>query len=1240
MVTIIRRLYVEKKKEFNSQAKELYKNLKENLRIETLNSIRILNRYDIEGLDDEIYEQSKRTIFSEPNVDIVYEESFPMNQDEIAFGVEYLPGQYDQRADSALQCIQILKEDSNPIINTAKIIVLKGPSNNEVSKIKKYIINPVDSREASLEKPKTIDISHQEPSDVITLDGFIDDEKLKTEDIKNTLNLAMNCEDIDFVREYFKNNEKRNPTITEIRVLDTYWSDHCRHTTFMTNIEEVSIEDGFYKPAIEEAYREYLESREYVYENNDRDITLMDIATISMKEMRKKGILKDLEVSEEINAASIVVDVDIDGKMEEWLVMFKNETHNHPTEIEPFGGAATCLGGAIRDPLSGRSYVYQGMRITGSGDPTVDISKTLKGKLPQIKITTEAAKGFSSYGNQIGLATGQVSEVYDEGFIAKRMEVGAVIAAAPRENVIRKSPEQGDVVILLGGKTGRDGCGGATGSSKEHDETSLSKCGSEVQKGNPPEERKIQRLFRNKEASTLIKKSNDFGAGGVAVAIGELAPSIHIDLDKVPKKYQGLDGTELAISESQERMAVVVDKVNAEKFIALAKEENLQATIVAEITDNGRLVMEWRGNLIVDLDRKFLDTNGITQRSKVNITNPDKENNYFDNYRKINDEINIKDTWINTLKDLNVADQKGLKESFDSTIGGSTVILPYGGEYGLTEAEGMVAKIPVQKGDTNTCTIMTYGYNPKIAKWSPFHGAMYSVLHSISKGVSQGGDLDRIRLTLQEYFEKLGDDPQKWGKPFGALLGALKVQKELSIPAIGGKDSMSGTFKDIDVPPTLVSFAVVPSDVKNIISQEIKKIGSKLVLLEVQKDERNIPNFDELRKTYDTLSKLIKQQKILSSHTIGHGGVAEAITKMAIGNKIGVKFLEKVELFKPDYGSILIEIDNDDIQYLDGIDNKVIAETMKKPFIEYGDIKIDLEEAITSLQEPLKKVFPIKGRKITQALDIKYKKGNIIKNSINIAKPKVFIPIFPGTNCEYDMIRAFEKAGGDIETLAFKNLTSEGIRESIHNMKKIIDNSQIVALPGGFSAGDEPEGSGKFIATIFRNPYIKESISNLLENRDGLMLGICNGFQALIKLGLLPYGEIVDIDKGSPTLTFNNEIGHISTIVKTKVVSNLSPWLNGVKVGDVHKIPISHGEGRFVSSEKMLERLIASGQIATQYVDVNPNGSTLNIEGITSPNGRVFGKMGHSERIGKDLYKNNLGNYDQKIFQSGINYYK
>lgn len=1240
MKTIIRRIYVEKRKGFNSSAKELFHSLKENLKLETLKEVRILNRYDIEMIEEKLFKESKNIIFSEPNIDILYNEKFPINDDEIAFGVEYIPGQYDQRSDSAVQAIKILDEDSNPIINTAKIIVLKGISNDEIDKVKRYIINSVDSREASFNKPERLEVSYKNPSDVKVLDGFMDKDKYSSDYIKRNLNLAMSNEDIDFVKKYFRIQEKRNPTITEIRVLDTYWSDHCRHTTFMTNVEQIKIEDGYYKGVIQESYNEYLESRKFVYKNENKNINLMDIATIAMKEMRKKGLLKDLEVSEEINAASIVVEVDINGELEEWLVMFKNETHNHPTEIEPFGGAATCLGGAIRDPLSGRSYVYGGMRVTGSGDPTRNISETLVGKLPQIKITTEAAKGFSSYGNQIGLATGQVSEVYDEGFIAKRMEIGAVIAAAPKENVVRGTPQSGDIVILLGGKTGRDGCGGATGSSKEHDETSLEECGSEVQKGNPPEERKIQRLFRNKDASTLIKKSNDFGAGGVAVAIGELASSIYINLDKVPKKYNGLDGTELAISESQERMAIVVDKNDVEKFIALAEEENVEATIVAEITDNNRLIMEWQGKKIVDLDRNFLDTNGVVQRNKAFIKNPIKDNSYFNNYTDIKNKINLKDVWINKLKDLNIADQKGLRESFDSTIGASTVILPYGGEYGLTPSEGMVSKIPVLKGDTNTCTIMTYGYNPKIAKWSPFHGAIYSVLHSISKIVALGGELSKIRLTLQEYFEKLGDDPNKWGKPLVALLGALKVQKELNIPAIGGKDSMSGTFKDIDVPPTLVSFAVASSDIRNIVSQEIKKTNSKIVFLEIEKDDRSIPNFNMVKETYNKLNKLVKKGKVLSCYTIGHGGIAEAITKMAIGNKIGVDFIENVDLFKPDYGSLLVEIDEKDIYELNGVHHTVIANTIKEPIIKYEEINIDLEKMIVAFQEPFKKVFPIKGRKISSSLDITYTKANIIKKPKIITKPRVFIPVFPGTNCEYDMMRAFEKAGGEVETFVFKNQSPKDIKESIYHMKKMIDKSQIVALPGGFSAGDEPEGSGKFIAAIFRNPFIKESISNLLENRDGLIIGICNGFQALIKLGLLPYGKIVDLDDESPTLTFNKDIGHISTIVKTRVASNLSPWLNGVNVGEVHNMPISHGEGRFVASDKMIEKLINYGQIATQYIDINPNGSLLNIEGITSPDGRVFGKMGHSERVGMGLYKNKPGNYDQKIFEAGINYYK
>ncbi|EOD00163.1 phosphoribosylformylglycinamidine synthase [Caldisalinibacter kiritimatiensis] len=1253
----VRRIYVEKKRGFDIEAKNLYSDLKQNLKIKGLENVRVLNRYDISGVSENVYIKARDTIFSELNVDKIYEEELEVKENEHIFAVEYLPGQYDQRADSAAQCIQILSQNENPTVKTAKVIILQGDiSEKELRKIKSYYINPVDSREASLQKPIVLNTEFEAPKDVAVLYGFIDMSNKELIDFAKDMGLAMSIEDLKFCQEYFKNTEKRDPTITEMRVIDTYWSDHCRHTTFLTQLEDISFEEGLYIEPIKKAYDKYLKSREYVYENKEKDICLMDIATIGMKELRKRGRLNDLEVSDEVNAASIIVNVDVDGKDEEWLVMFKNETHNHPTEIEPFGGAATCLGGAIRDPLSGRAYVYQAMRVTGSGDPRTSVEDTLSGKLPQIKITTEAAHGYSSYGNQIGLATGKVAEIYDENYIAKRMEIGAVIAAAPRKNVVRKKPEAGDVILLVGGRTGRDGCGGATGSSKAHTEESILTCGAEVQKGNPPTERKIQRLFRNPKVSTMIKKCNDFGAGGVSVAIGELADSLEIDLNAVPKKYEGLDGTELAISESQERMAVVLDKKDVEDFVAYAKEENLEATVVAKVTNDNRLKMMWQGKTILDINREFLDTNGVKRQAKVLVAHPNEKDNYFDRLPDVIENLNVdlKKAWIENLKDLNVAAQRGLVEMFDSTIGAGTVVMPFGGKYGLTPAEGMAAKIPVLSGETNTCTIMTHGYNPKLAKWSPFHGGLYAVIESIAKVVAMGGNYKNTRLTLQEYFEKLGEDKKKWGKPFSALLGAFYVQNKLGIPAIGGKDSMSGTFKDIHVPPTLVSFAVNTADARNVITPEFKKVNSKAVILQAERDKYGLPNFEKLEKNYSKIYQLIKDKKILAAHTVGFGGIAEAISKMCFGNKIGFTFTKDMELkklFSPDYGSIVLEIEEkEDLEKLfEDIDYKLLGNTNDKKAIEVNNITIDLEWSIKEWEKPLNKVFEIKKNLDGKPKNVLYDKGNKVKPSVKIAKPRVFIPVFPGTNCEYDTARAFERAGGQVETLVFKNLAPSDIQESIDKMAEMINNSQIIALAGGFSAGDEPDGSGKFIATVFRNERIKEAVMNLLKNRDGLMLGICNGFQALIKLGLVPFGEIVDIKEDYPTLTFNKIGRHVSTMVRTKVVSNLSPWFNNVKVGDIHTIPVSHGEGRFVANEKYIKQMSENGQIATQYVDFegnpsydgefNPNGSIEGVEGITSPDGRVLGKMGHSERIGNNLYKNVDGDKDQKIFEAGIKYF-
>ena len=1255
----IKRLYVEKKKGCDVEATHLFEDIRENLNIAGLLGIRILNRYDIEGISDKDYESAKTTIFAEAPVDIIYEEKVEFGEDETVFATEYLPGQYDQRADSAMQCVQLISQAEKPTITVAKVFVLKGElSDDEVSRIKHYCINPVDSREASLEKPESLKMEMNYPEDIKSFEGFIDKSEEEIIALRNELETAMSNEDLIFCQKYFRDTEKRNPTVTEIRVIDTYWSDHCRHTTFQTKIDKVSFEDGFYKDAFEKAYNEYLEERDYVYgeKAKDRDINLMDIAVLGMKTLRKKGILDNLDQSEEINACSIVVPVDVDGVTEEWLIMFKNETHNHPTEIEPFGGAATCLGGAIRDPLSGRAYVYQAMRVTGAADPTVPVSETIEGKLPQRKIVTEAARGYSSYGNQIGLATGQVAEVYDPGFVAKRMEIGAVIAAAKKENVIREVPAKDDIIILVGGRTGRDGCGGATGSSKEHTIESIETCGAEVQKGNAPTERKLQRLYRNPEVSKMIKRCNDFGAGGVSVAIGELADGLVINLDAVPKKYEGLDGTELAISESQERMAVVVEKENVDKFIKFANDENLEATPVAVVTDDRRLVMKWRGKDIVNISRDFLDTNGATQRTEVDVKMPVK-GGYFNNtsVEKILIENDIKAAWFENLKNLNVASQKGLVERFDSTIGANTVLMPYGGKNQLTPPEAMAAKVPMLTADTTTATLMSYGYNPEISKWSPFHGASYAVIESLAKIVATGGNYESVRLTFQEYFEKLGTDHAKWGKPFAALIGAFQAQMNMGTAAIGGKDSMSGTFMDLTVPPTLVSFAVDVANVDNIISPEFKKAGNKVVYLPVKRDKYDLPDYGYIKEMFKLVSSLIEKGICISAHTVRTGGIAEAISKMSFGNYIGVDLrdeIEVTELFKPEYGSFVLELTNAKVIDFMGIDAVILGETIPEPVIKVMGAEIAIKDMVNTWEKPLEKVFPTKTKSdfedapIIDTFVVPEKKFP----GIGLAKPKVFIPVFPGTNCEYDSAKAFINAGADVETVVVNNLSVQALEETIVKMEKTIKQSQIIMFPGGFSAGDEPDGSGKFIAATFRNPRIKEAVMDLLNNRDGLMLGICNGFQALIKLGLVPYGEIRDIDAESPTLTFNKIGRHVSCLVDTKITSNKSPWLWGVEPDDIHTIPVSHGEGRFVAPKHVIDELIANGQVATQYVDAagkatydiryNPNGSMMAIEGITSPDGRVLGKMGHSERIGKGLYKNVAGNKNQKIFESGVNYFK
>ena len=1239
----VRRIYVEKKKGFDVEANDILEDLRENLSMKGLETVRLINRYDVEGISDEEYASARNLIFSEPPVDNAYDENVDIPEGRV-FAVEFLPGQFDQRAASAEECISILTEKERPRVRSAKVYVLIGNvSDEEFEAAKNYLINPVEAREASLEKPKTLDMEITYPEDVKTVDGFIDMNESEMQSFLDDMGFAMDMDDLKFCQDYFKNTEDRNPTVTELRMIDTYWSDHCRHTTFSTRINDVKINDGKYADVISAAYEEYKQAKSELYAP-DRDICLMNMATIIVKQLKKKGLLKEIDESEEINACSICVDVDINGKEEPWLIMFKNETHNHPTEIEPFGGAATCLGGAIRDPLSGRSYVYQAMRVTGAGDPRKTIKETLHGKLMQRQITKKASSGYSSYGNQIGLATGQVQEIYDEGYVAKRMEIGAVIGAAPKKNVIREVPSKGDVIILLGGRTGRDGIGGATGSSKAHNDESVVTCGSEVQKGNPPVERKLQRLFRDNKVTTLIKRCNDFGAGGVSVAIGELADGLEINLDKVPKKYEGLDGTELAISESQERMAVVVRSEDVEKFIQYANEENLEATPVAEVTDKNRLVMYWRGKRVCDISRDFLNTNGAVKNTDIEVVLPKEQDRFFKNEVV----LDVKAKWLETLSDLNVCSQKGLCEKFDSTIGAGSVLMPFGGKFQLTPSEGMVAKVPVLEGETNTATVMTFGYNPKLSKWSPYHGAMYAIVESVSKAVAIGADYKKIYLTFQEYFERLGTDPKRWGKPFAALLGAYKTQLALGLASIGGKDSMSGSFNELDVPPTLTSFAVAPLKADKVISQELKKAGTKLVMFTLKRDENDLPDFDALKKMYDRVHELISEGKVLSTSVVKGFGLCETVSKMAFGNMIGVEFDKAVTndmLFFAPMGSIVLEVEED-------IEGAVyLGTTNNSGKITAAGVEIDLDEAVKAWTKPLEKVFPTKaGHFDSESETYSYDKRNVTVATEKFAKPRIFIPVFPGTNCEYDTARAFERAGGVADVFVVRNLTGDDVAYSMSEMKKRIDNAQIVMLPGGFSGGDEPEGSGKFIATAFRNPLVKDAVMNMLKNRDGLMLGICNGFQALIKLGLVPYGEIRDLDSESPTLTFNTLGRHISRMAYTRIASNKSPWLANVETGDIHTIALSHGEGRFTASPEMIKQLAENGQIATQYVnldgkatydiDWNPNGSVSAIEGITSPDGRILGKMGHSERIGENIAINVPGNKDQKLFEAGVKYFK
>ena len=1256
----VRRIFVEKRQGFyDIPAQQMCQDFIESFHMVGLKAVRLITRYDIEGLSDEEYAKVRDVVFAEPPVDVIYENKLPNFPNSRMFAVEYLPGQYDVTADSAAQCVQLVTQKDRPVIRTARIIVLVGDTTKEdLERIKDYCINKVESREASLDIPDTLQMQVTMPPMVETLKGFGLLDRAGLEAFLNEKGLAMSIEDLEFCQQYFRDTEHRNPTITEIRVIDTYWSDHCRHTTFTTVLDSAQFAEGKYTPAFKKAYKMYQEDREILYRDKPRDMTLMDIAVIGAKALKKQGLLDDLDESEEINACSIVVNANVGGHDEKWLVMFKNETHNHPTEIEPFGGAATCLGGAIRDPLSGRSYVYQAMRVTGSGDPRTPVRDTLPGKLPQRKITRGAAAGYSSYGNQIGLATGEVHEVYHPGYVAKRLEIGAVVAAAPAENVVRERPLPGDAVLLVGGRTGRDGIGGATGSSKEHTEDSINECGSEVQKGNPPTERKLQRLFRDPSVSRMIKRCNDFGAGGVAVAIGELAPGLHINLDAVKKKYEGLDGTELAISESQERMAVVVSPEDVEAFVEAADKENLETSKVAVVTDDSRLVMEWRGREIVRMTRAFLDTNGVRQHADAYVAAPDEDASYLHQIPECVKAAghSLEKAWLDNMSQLNVCSQKGLSERFDSTIGGNSVLMPFGGSMQLTPAEGMAALLPVHGAETHTATAMTFGLDPYFMSWSPFHGAVYAVVDAAAKMVALGGQADRIRLTFQEYFESLGKEPAKWGKPFAALLGALYAQHMMKIPAIGGKDSMSGTFEDLTVPPTLAAFAVDVVDADKVISPEFKFPGSKVYVIPVPHDSFDLPAFQRLNMNFQKVGKLISEKKVLSASTVGIGGIAAAVSKMALGNNIGFTFEtipDREKLYAPAYGTLIIEVvDTADLsEALEGTGFYELGHTMAAPSMVCGQMVATLKEVREAYTKPLEKIFPtcVKTSSRLRATYMPYTEGPKTVAAAKIAKPHVFIPVFPGTNCEYDSARAFERAGGETETVIVRNLTPTAIEETVDALVKGINRSQILMLPGGFSGADEPDGSGKFIAAMFRNPRIEEAIMHLLYRHDGLILGICNGFQALIKLGLVPYGEIRPLSLEDPTLTYNTLGRHVSTMVRTKIVSNLSPWLAGCNVGDEHMIAVSHGEGRFVADKNLIAKLRMRGQIATQYVDGNgkattllpdnPNGSVEAVEGITSPDGRVLGKMGHSERIGENVGRNIPGSKDQHIFESGIAYY-
>ena len=1247
----VKRVYSEKKPEFAVKAKELSEEISSYLNIDTVTNVRVLIRYDIEGITEDTYRKALVTVFSEPPVDIVYEEDFEHRPGEHVFAVEFLPGQFDQRADSAVQCVKLLREDEDVEIKTATVYAVEGSlTDSQLESIKNFCINPVDSREAKMDKPETLVTIFPDPADVKIFDGFKDMPETELKELYSSLGLAMTFKDFLHIQKYYHDEEHRDPSMTEIRVLDTYWSDHCRHTTFSTELKNIRFGEGYYRKPIEDSFDKYKETFGELYAGrDDKFVCLMDIALMAMKKLKKDGKLQDMEVSDEINACSIVVPVTIDGVTEEWLVNFKNETHNHPTEIEPFGGAATCLGGAIRDPLSGRTYVYQAMRVTGAADPTVSLDKTMAGKLPQKKIVREAAHGYSSYGNQIGLATGYVKEIYHPNYAAKRMEIGAVMGAAPRSAVIRETSDPGDIIILLGGRTGRDGCGGATGSSKAHTEKSIDTCGAEVQKGNAPTERKIQRLFRRPEVSSLIKKCNDFGAGGVSVAIGELADGLRVSLDKVPKKYAGLDGTELAISESQERMAVVVDPKDVKAFLEYANEENLEAVEVAVVTEEKRLILEWRGKEIVNISRAFLDTNGAHQETDVVVNIPEEKDNLF----KAPEVKDVKAEWLETLSDLNVCSQKGLVEMFDGSIGAGSVFMPYGGKYQLTEVQTMVAKLPVLKGKTDFVTMMSYGFDPYLSSWSAYHGAIYAVVESMAKIVCAGGDFKKIRFTFQEYFRRMTEDPARWGEPMKALLGAFDAQMGFGLPSIGGKDSMSGTFNDLDVPNTLVSFAVDTGSYNDIITPEFKKAGNKIVLFEIERDEYDLPVYSQVMALYNAVAKAIADKAVVSAYTLNAKGIAEAVSKMAFGNKLGVRInadYDSSEFFAPKYGCIIAEANPELLDKI-GCKYTVIGEVTDDGTFTYGDAVISVEEALNTWKKPLEKVFPTVAVKGGQKLETPvYNADSIYVCKNKVAKPTVFIPVFPGTNCEYDSTKAFENAGANVVTKVFKNLTAADIRDSVDEFEKAINQAQIIMFPGGFSAGDEPDGSAKFFATAFRNAKIKEAVDKLLNERDGLALGICNGFQALIKLGLVPYGRITEQKADSPTITMNTIGRHISKMVYTKVVSNKSPWLAGAELGGVYVTPASHGEGRFVADKEWLDRLFAEGMVATQYVDIdgnptmdeewNVNGSYRAIEGITSPDGRVFGKMAHVERKGDAVAVNIFGEQDLKVFESGVKYFK